>query len=100
MHPLDEEAEEITVFLAFTQHVQYVKTGGQVYISDYQGSGSLLTDPQILTHPYVSRKLFSEGNMVKGPVVLFESQHICNRFCRWEGLRAFSCGSESHHTKP
>ncbi|KAI6004803.1 hypothetical protein EDD15DRAFT_2359683 [Pisolithus albus] len=48
---LDEKAEGIADFLAFTQHVQYVKTGGQVYISDYQGSGMLLTDPQILTHP-------------------------------------------------
>ncbi|KAI6020374.1 hypothetical protein PISMIDRAFT_104415, partial [Pisolithus microcarpus 441] len=39
---LDAKAEEITVFLAFMQHVQYVKTGGQVYISDYQGTGSSL----------------------------------------------------------
>ncbi|KAL4062911.1 hypothetical protein J3A83DRAFT_4380486 [Scleroderma citrinum] len=48
---MDLEAEENVDFLAFTQHVQYIKTGGQVYISDYQGSRSLLTDPQILTHP-------------------------------------------------
>ncbi|KAI5997269.1 hypothetical protein F5J12DRAFT_686744, partial [Pisolithus orientalis] len=34
---LDTKAEEITDFLAFTQHVQYIMTGGQVYISDYQG---------------------------------------------------------------
>ncbi|KAI6027241.1 hypothetical protein EDC04DRAFT_2573093, partial [Pisolithus marmoratus] len=34
---MDMKAEEITDFLAFTQHVQYMKTGGQVYISDYQG---------------------------------------------------------------
>ncbi|KAI5988557.1 hypothetical protein EDD15DRAFT_2371224 [Pisolithus albus] len=94
---VDTKAEEIAKFLAFTQHVQYVKTGGQVYISDYQGCGPLLTDPQILTHPDVSegRKLFSEGNVEKG-VALFETQHICNMFCRWGGfrLRAFSCGSK------
>ncbi|KAI6143627.1 hypothetical protein BKA82DRAFT_3983794 [Pisolithus tinctorius] len=48
---LDTKAEEIVDFLSFTQHVQYITTGGQVYISDYQGSGSLLTDLQILTHP-------------------------------------------------
>ncbi|KAL4071222.1 hypothetical protein V8B97DRAFT_2024104 [Scleroderma yunnanense] len=29
----------------------YIKTGGQIYISGYKGSGSLLTDLQILTHP-------------------------------------------------
>ncbi|KIO01737.1 hypothetical protein M404DRAFT_149449 [Pisolithus tinctorius Marx 270] len=34
---LDTKAEEITDFLAFTQHIQYIMTGGQVYISDYQG---------------------------------------------------------------
>ncbi|KAI6029115.1 hypothetical protein BKA83DRAFT_37439, partial [Pisolithus microcarpus] len=34
---LDEKAEGIVDFLAFTQHVQYIKTGSQVYISDYQG---------------------------------------------------------------
>ncbi|KAI6022620.1 hypothetical protein EDC04DRAFT_2575120 [Pisolithus marmoratus] len=38
---LDTKAEEITDFLAFTQHVQYIKMGGQVYISDYQGTHSL-----------------------------------------------------------
>ncbi|KAL4067086.1 hypothetical protein V8B97DRAFT_1919298 [Scleroderma yunnanense] len=47
----DTKADKIAQFLSFTQHVQYSKTGGQVYISDYQGSGLLLTDPQILTHP-------------------------------------------------
>ncbi|KAG9315505.1 hypothetical protein JVU11DRAFT_3120 [Chiua virens] len=44
---------ETAKFLAFTQHVQYTTTGGQVYISDYQGSTTVLSDPQILTHPYV-----------------------------------------------
>jgi len=34
----DPKADEIAEFLAFTQHVQYIKTSGQVYISDYQGT--------------------------------------------------------------
>ena len=33
----DAKADEIAEFLAFTQHVQYAKMDGQVYISDYQG---------------------------------------------------------------
>jgi len=63
-------------FLAFTQHVQYWKTNKLVFVADYQGEdfpvhaqcstvhllyhsnsggNSLLTDPQIITHPtYVS----------------------------------------------
>ncbi|KAI6000407.1 hypothetical protein F5J12DRAFT_724114, partial [Pisolithus orientalis] len=95
---LDTKAEEIADFLAFTQHIQYIMTGGQVYISDYQGKLLLLTDLQILTHPDVAegRRLFGEGNVEKG-VALFENQHICNLFCRWEGfgMKAFSHGSKS-----
>ena len=34
---LDTTEDKIANFLAFMQHVQYMKTGGQVYISDYQG---------------------------------------------------------------
>jgi len=33
---VDTEADEIAESLAFTQQVQYAKTDGQVYISDYQ----------------------------------------------------------------
>lgn len=84
---INARAEEVALFLAFTQHVQYTKTGGQVYISDYQGSELLLTDPQILTHPEVGTglKLFSEGNLQQG-VERFEEQHVCNKFCKWEGF--------------
>jgi len=33
----DDYGYNFTLFLAFTQHVQYVKTGGLAFISDYQG---------------------------------------------------------------
>lgn len=33
----DESGYDFALFLAFTQHVQYAKTGGLVFISDYQG---------------------------------------------------------------
>ncbi|KAG6371949.1 hypothetical protein JVT61DRAFT_8963 [Boletus reticuloceps] len=49
----EEFGYDVAQFLAFTQHVQYVETGGLAYISDYQGTPSLLTDPQILTHQQV-----------------------------------------------
>ena len=42
---LDPDAENIVQFLAFTQHAQYDKTGGQVYISDYQGIFVSISDP-------------------------------------------------------
>lgn len=35
---LDPANNETAEFLSFTQHVQYIKTSGQVYVSDYQGA--------------------------------------------------------------
>ncbi|KAJ7788766.1 hypothetical protein B0H14DRAFT_3503813 [Mycena olivaceomarginata] len=34
--------------------MQYFKTDGTVFVSDFQGSETLLTDPQIMTSPYDS----------------------------------------------
>jgi len=42
---LDPDMENIVQFLVFTQHIQYVKTGRQVYISDYQGIFVLILEP-------------------------------------------------------
>ncbi|KAF8424003.1 hypothetical protein L210DRAFT_3653609 [Boletus edulis BED1] len=93
----DPMADDIAEFLAFTQHVQYNKTGGLVYVSDYQGSTTLLTDPQILTHPDVGDglSLFGDGNVKKG-VELFEEQHSCstNKYCSWPGFNMAEFGSE------
>ncbi|KAG9092507.1 hypothetical protein FS749_015668 [Ceratobasidium sp. UAMH 11750] len=57
-----EESHSFTVaqFCAFCQHVQWVLTKGMVYCADWQGGTSsshedvvLLTDPQLMTHPYI-----------------------------------------------
>ncbi|KAG1842048.1 hypothetical protein DFJ58DRAFT_748303 [Suillus subalutaceus] len=68
----DEPGYDFALFLAFTQHVQYVKTGGLVFISDYQGNTELLTDPQIMTHPSVSDKkdIFGGGQHREGVLKL------------------------------
>ncbi|KAF8120877.1 hypothetical protein EV363DRAFT_1589260 [Boletus edulis] len=88
----DEDGYDIAQFLVFTQHVQYMKTKGLAFISDYQGNSSLLTDPQILTDPslVVGKDMFGDGNLTNG-VKKFKEQHICNHYCRWPGfgLRAF-----------
>ncbi|KAI6146731.1 hypothetical protein BKA82DRAFT_3980550 [Pisolithus tinctorius] len=39
----DEEGYDIAEFLCFTQHVQYIKTKGLVYIANYQGMCSFVT---------------------------------------------------------
>ena len=48
-----QKAHDIASFLLFTQHVQWEKTGRRAFVSDYQGGGQLLTDPQITTNPCV-----------------------------------------------
>jgi hypothetical protein len=51
--PQASKAREITDFLIFAQHVQWKKTQYLAFTSDYQGAGDLLTDPQIMSNPYV-----------------------------------------------
>ncbi|KAG1847348.1 hypothetical protein DFJ58DRAFT_843236 [Suillus subalutaceus] len=91
----DEPGYDFALFLAFTQHVQYVKTGGLVFISDYQGNTELLTDPQIMTHPSVSDKkdIFGGGNIEKA-VSEFETRHVCNHFCKWPGFELEEFGGK------
>ncbi|KAG1767365.1 hypothetical protein EV702DRAFT_980104, partial [Suillus placidus] len=83
----DQDGYDFALFLAFMQHIQYAKTGGLVYISDYQGNTSLLTDPQIMTHSSVSegKDMFGGGNIEKA-VNEFERRHVCNKFCKWPGF--------------
>lgn len=45
------EAHELAGFLIFAQHVQWQKTHHNVFTSDYQGAGDILTDPQITSNP-------------------------------------------------
>jgi hypothetical protein len=68
-HHLRGKEEKIGLFLCFAQHVQYQLTNEVVYLSDFQGnllhtrihhiltnysgSGDLLTDCQVMTGPFV-----------------------------------------------
>ncbi|KAG1864857.1 hypothetical protein F4604DRAFT_1928669 [Suillus subluteus] len=83
----DEYGYDLAVFLAFMQHIQYVQTEGLAFISDYQGSLTLLTDPQILTHPSISEggDVFGDGN-IEAMVNKFECKHACNHYCKWPGF--------------
>ncbi|KAJ7832142.1 hypothetical protein B0H14DRAFT_3142965 [Mycena olivaceomarginata] len=88
---LDDPLYEIAEFLCFTQHVQYFKTDGTVFLSDLQGSASLLTDPQIMTSPKIAdgRDIFGAGN-VGNVFEKFPEQHICNTYCKWFKLQAMT----------
>ena len=107
-------------FLMFIQHVRYAITHisptFKVWDSDFTiktikisssyrsyplppGVGTCLTDPQILTSPYVcyqyyitwrylthyrqlGNDLFGDGNLGEA-FVLFPIQHRCNKYCQW-----------------
>ncbi|KAG1822256.1 hypothetical protein EV424DRAFT_1321917, partial [Suillus variegatus] len=75
---------DMAEFFAFMQHVQYVKTSQLAFISDYQGTTVLLTDPQIMTDPD-ELDIFGDGNIAES-VSNFETQHACNEYCEWPGL--------------
>ncbi|KAG1721251.1 hypothetical protein EDB19DRAFT_1835594 [Suillus lakei] len=86
----DEFGYDIAAFLACTQHIQYAKTGGLAFISDYQGDAEILTDPQVLTHPTFSlvskgKNIFGDGNL-EVEVSMFEEKHCCNDYCTWSGF--------------
>ncbi|KZT56391.1 hypothetical protein CALCODRAFT_483971 [Calocera cornea HHB12733] len=76
---------DISEFLSFTQHAQFQKTNGLVYVSDYQGAAGLLTDPQIMTNPDVEGVLFGGGNAANA-FSSFAAQHVCQKYCLALGL--------------
>ncbi|KAJ7230099.1 hypothetical protein GGX14DRAFT_343711 [Mycena pura] len=74
---------DICMFLTFTQHLQYWKSGGAIFLSDLQGTTSVLTDSQILTNPSFAARgmeLFGDGNVPQA-LENFPLEHHCNRFC-------------------
>ncbi|KAJ7254577.1 hypothetical protein C8J57DRAFT_1076118, partial [Mycena rebaudengoi] len=86
----DDDLYRIAQFLCFTQHVQYQKTDQTVFISDLQGTSSLLTDPQIMTAAEIADgvSIFGDGN-VSSIFAKFPQQHICNEFCKWFQLPSY-----------
>ncbi|EJD33869.1 hypothetical protein AURDEDRAFT_177063 [Auricularia subglabra TFB-10046 SS5] len=71
-------------FLSFCQHVQWVKTDGQVFVADYQGADRILTDPQILTASEFTNN-FADGNVLAGWESM-TAHHKCNDYCKFFGL--------------
>ncbi|KAF8957943.1 hypothetical protein BDZ97DRAFT_2061944 [Flammula alnicola] len=80
----DDPEYELAEFLMFMQHAQYQITHGTAYISDFQGVGTTLTDPQIMTKPDLGSSLFGDGNLGEA-FSKFPVEHICagNRWCEW-----------------
>ncbi|KAJ4466609.1 hypothetical protein C8J55DRAFT_408662, partial [Lentinula edodes] len=85
------------LFMSFIQHVQFEKTDGLAFISDWQGVGNLLSDLQLMTHPLKlaamhealstesALNLYGDGNL-PAAFMRFPEEHICNEYCTWAGL--------------
>jgi hypothetical protein len=101
-----QDKHDIATFLVFAQHVQWQKTYHLAFTSDYQGAGLLLSDPQIISKPYVNimqsipplltfltflpasikgKNLFGDGNL-QSTFHDFRTHHQCNYFCKFFGL--------------
>ncbi|KAJ7719981.1 hypothetical protein B0H14DRAFT_2642830 [Mycena olivaceomarginata] len=79
--------DPVAIFLAFSQHAQYVLSNGLAFVSDYQGGPRddhdetvILTDPQLITNPDLG-DIFAGGN-IPAAFHNFCEQHVCNSFCR------------------
>ncbi|KAF4603084.1 Alpha-protein kinase 2 [Pleurotus pulmonarius] len=82
VNDVDDPDFATSLFLCCMQHILYSKSGGQLYISDFQGGGNLLSDPQIMTSAEYG---FGDGN-VSYAFKDFPSQHECNDYCHLFGL--------------
>ncbi|KAH9836558.1 uncharacterized protein C8Q71DRAFT_857789 [Rhodofomes roseus] len=76
--------QHIADFLVFCQHVQYIKTSGLAFVSDFQGGTTLLSDPQIITAPQVG-DVFAGGNITSA-YTNFVAEHDCSKFCKFFSL--------------
>ncbi|KAG1758562.1 hypothetical protein EDD22DRAFT_783730 [Suillus occidentalis] len=81
----------VGLFLCFVQHIQFHLTNNVVYLSDFQGSGDLLTDCQVLTGFLTGAfaNNFGSGNSTSA-FNGFKFMHKCNKFCRIFGLQPYS----------
>ncbi|EGO29825.1 hypothetical protein SERLADRAFT_433783 [Serpula lacrymans var. lacrymans S7.9] len=75
-HGLLEEEHLIATFLCCVQHIQYMVSLGLVFLSDFQGAGSFLTDCQSVLRVLAMDTLEN-----------FPTLHKCNRFCAFLGLK-------------
>eukprot|EP00349_Pseudokeronopsis_sp_Brazil_P011021 CAMPEP_0202978988 /NCGR_PEP_ID=MMETSP1396-20130829/85265_1 /ASSEMBLY_ACC=CAM_ASM_000872 /TAXON_ID= /ORGANISM="Pseudokeronopsis sp., Strain Brazil" /LENGTH=225 /DNA_ID=CAMNT_0049718217 /DNA_START=265 /DNA_END=939 /DNA_ORIENTATION=+ len=60
-------------------HFSWQLTQGYLLISDLQGVGNILTDPQIHC---IDQERFGSGNLGLYGILLFFDTHICNDYCK------------------
>ncbi|OSC97969.1 hypothetical protein PYCCODRAFT_1376221 [Trametes coccinea BRFM310] len=86
------DLQHVADFLVFCQHVQFLQTLGRAFVSDFQGGLTLLSDPQIVTAPYL-KGVFAGGN-IGSAYVNFVDKHQCSKFCKFYCLEAVASVSQ------
>lgn len=72
-------------------HFSYEKSGGKLMVTDIQGSGYTLCDPEIASSNMKDEDdavLFCAGNLSNFAISCFIHMHECNQFCKLTKLNA------------
>ncbi|VDC06450.1 unnamed protein product [Peniophora sp. CBMAI 1063] len=95
---LNARDRNMAKYLSCLQHVQYLGSDRTLFVADYQGGATLLTDPQIISDPDFREKHnicpFSDGNV---PTLFqeFPTTHVCLRYCKHYKLEPLTAPSSA-----
>ena len=84
------EEEEIGDKAQAFAHFTYEKSEGKLIVSDIQGAGNNLYDPEIASLCLLGEEgnyMFCTGNLSKITIKSFIAVHECNKFCKLLGLK-------------
>lgn len=81
-----EETTEVSLKAETFVHYTYIKSKKQLMVSDIQGIGYTLCDPEIASvtqqDPADSSIYFCTGNLSTQAIEPFFEKHVCNMYCR------------------
>lgn len=69
-------------------HFSFATSDEKLLLTDIQGCGLRLTDPEIASSEFHIDKetLFCVGNICRKAIKTFGMSHVCNKFCEMAGL--------------
>ena len=83
----DDEKDEVMMKAEAFMHFSFIKSQGNLMITDIQGIGYYLTDPEVASKKAFDgdKKFFCEGNCSIVAITNFMDAHDCNKFCKLLG---------------
>ena len=89
-----ESNEELDLKAQTFVHFTYVKSKEQLMVTDIQGVGYSLCDPEVASTQQVDVAdksiFFCTGNLSTAAINTFKSEHKCNTYCKLLKLKPFS----------